>query len=51
MYSEIHSNQLNRYQKIAEKYYKDQPTRIVEYVLLRPDYELGPARQRPQYCL
>jgi len=40
MYSEIHSNQLNRYQKIAEKYYKDQPTRIVEYVLLRPDYEL-----------
>jgi CO dehydrogenase/acetyl-CoA synthase alpha subunit len=41
MYSEIHSNQLNRYQKLAEKHYKDDPERIIKYALLKPDYELN----------
>ena len=40
MYSEIHTNQLNRYQKIVEEHYKNETSRIIEYVLLRPDYEL-----------
>ncbi|ADV48158.1 hypothetical protein Celal_0828 [Cellulophaga algicola DSM 14237] len=40
MYSKIHSNQLGRYQKIAEEHYKNDPSRIIIYVLLRPDYEL-----------
>lgn len=46
MYSEIHSNQLNRYQKIAENHYKNDPERIIKYVLLRPDYELDEQDQK-----
>ncbi len=40
MYSKIQPNQLNRDQKIVEEHYKNETARIIEYVLLRPDYEL-----------
>tara|TARA_R110000765_G_scaffold340818_3_gene430872 strand:- start:1256 stop:1816 length:561 start_codon:yes stop_codon:yes gene_type:complete len=41
MYSSIHSDQLTRYKIIVEDYYLNNPPPIIQYVLLRPDYELA----------
>ena len=40
MYSAINHNQLNRVMKLVEHHYLEEPTRIIEYALLRLDYEL-----------
>ena len=40
MYSKIQNNQLQRYKEIVQEHYANESNRIIEYVFLRPDYEL-----------
>ncbi len=40
MYSSNYLNQLDRYKRVVEEHYLDNPSRNLEYVLLQPNYEL-----------
>lgn len=40
MQSKIDRNLLKKYQKLVNKHYKNQPNRIIEYVILRPNHNL-----------